>query len=284
MKSSNCCHIKSRSILKQAQFKVISTLKQHDKIVNIMESQRKNAIKYIPSKKIDISSLTTSRENSTEASTSHVNRSFLIECPLENNRNEPTIKIEEKFSVEGHSCDPSPYIKTNMKLKGEKQLLIHKAKITKLKKENEDLKKKMKSKDEILKKYNEKRLENIKYKMQKFAVSLDNAIEKVQSFANNMPEFLVFNNKCDTSINSDSSDSSLVTVLNYGESNSIISNEFMSPKNSKIEKGDLGSYQKPIAIIKEKKGTLKLSFSSKKMKSGFGLFKADHKYSHNNIH
>lgn len=250
----NHSHVKSRTTLKRTNNRSarkplkVSTLRQQLDI-NTTKSRKKNAIRQIPSTKIDISSLTTSRDNSTQPSSSQINRSFLLEGPSKLEQNAPTIRIEEECSVEEDSYDPTLYIKGNEGRQFEmvKQSFIYKSRISKLKKENNELKMEVEVKEAELKK-KDKRIEKerksfkrIEDKIESFAIKFNKALSKLESLCNAQYATIESSNNFD---------SSLITIANSGIEATKVSDVFYSPKARDCLKYEIVKAQKSAETMK----------------------------------
>jgi len=264
----NHSHIKSRSTLKQSnnrsarkQVKVLSL--KHQPELNTTKSRKKNAVRQIPSTKIDISSLSTSRDNSTQPSNSQINRSFLLEGHSKLEQNAPTIRIEEECSVEEDLHDITSYIKANEGRQFEivKQSLIYKSKISKLKKENKELKMKIDVKEAELAKKDRKiekerrSFKRIEDKIKCFALKFNKALDKLEALCNSQ-----FNPITDASSYLDTPD----PLPNSAIDTSVTSGTFYSPKVRDSLKYEIAKAQKSAETMKSTNECSIMVQSSKK--------------------
>ena len=164
------------------------------------------------------------------------------------------IKIEEKYSIEEHPCDASQYItrlNDNHKIE-----LEYKEEITKLEQENSCLRRSLDKKEDELK---IKKYKNIKEKMMNFSKLLNKALSKIESLYKNTSDLSISagnNEKNNESFGSNSSNSSLVTVMDFKENSSIID-----------------SAVKPKTVIKSLETSINKKKSKKSVKTGKDTFR-----------
>jgi len=267
MKSLNCSHIKFRNTQKR-----VNKPPQNETSA-IKCIRKKKSVNPVPTLRGSIGSLATSR--GTFMLNTYANNSFTADSSFVGKKEEPVIKIEDGYLLEEHSCDPKVYIKsTTYRTNGKKtdigkKVSKYKIKIAKLEKENLNLKKTLSIKESELKKKNntkEKKVrKRIKEKLLNFAKSFNKALDIVESMCNvctEMPD-----TKRSTSLHSNPSTSSLVTVLDFSANTPInITSVLPSKKNFTSKSTEMGRKEIPVQSIKKGGGRRKTSFRNVKTK------------------
>eukprot|EP00826_Nyctotherus_ovalis_P041568 TRINITY_DN4208_c0_g2_i2.p1 TRINITY_DN4208_c0_g2~~TRINITY_DN4208_c0_g2_i2.p1 ORF type:complete len:296 (+),score=75.65 TRINITY_DN4208_c0_g2_i2:56-943(+) len=272
MKSSNHSHVKSRSTLKRTNnpsarntLKAPSLKRQFE--TNTIKSRKKNVIRQIPATKIEISSLTTSRDSSTQPSNSQINRSFLLEGTSKLDQKAPTIRIEEECLAEGESYDAASYV-SGRKPEAAKKSLIYKSRVSKLKRQNNELKMKVEMKEAELKKKDKKMekerraFKRIQDRVENFAAKFNKALARLESLCTAQSDVSTKNELSETNV-----DSSLVTLPNRGIDTSVTSEAFYSPKARDTLKSDATKAQKSAETVKSKsENNIQVQSSKKNIK------------------
>lgn len=227
------------------------------------KARRKNPARQVPAAKIDISSLTTSRDNSTEPSSTKINRSLLLEGSLKL-ENAMAIRIEEECSV-GNLCDAAEYVKG--KIAQSVENAVCEEKILKLKEENKELKMRIEARDAELKKKDRKVRKEKKFfkriqdRIEDFAQRFDKALSRLEQLCASQADL---NARAESSVRTNSASSSLATPGNCAADSSLTSESFCSPKIrnslrlemiSTLKAGANSSNKCPLLLQSSKKNT-----------------------------
>lgn len=266
MKSLNRSHIKFRNTQKRAN-KLPSRPPQKMSSSNentaSKDSRKKKSANPVPTPRISVGSLATSRETLILNVATSTNNSFTTNGPFLDKKGYPTIKIEDEYAAEEHSCDPKMYIKSTTHRTNGKQFEIakkmnqYKVKIAKLEKENLNLKKSLNAKESELKKRNttkeKKAGKKIKEKLLNFAKSFNKALEMVESMCTVCAEVPNKITKRSESLRSKSSTSSLVTIVDFAANTPLeITSHFPSKINTNSKSTEIAKLDLPVQNVKKK--------------------------------